>query len=405
MVRVDLRTVTLNIPPQEVITRDNVPVRVNAVAYFRIIDPERAIVQVENFLVATSQIAQTTLQASSASTSSTSFLSERDKINTILQEIIDEATSPWGIRSDRRGEGRRDPNGDAASDGAPGGSRARAAGEGDRLRPGLRALKDAANVMATNPIALQLRYLQTILEMSSERATIMVLLLDRSGGPFWAEHRLRLTEGRRLELRRDPVSGRWVVVAPSRAHRPGTVRPRRSSLTIARAARSTRGGRRPHRRDLRDRPTWAAAGHARVARSRRPQQVSGVRAVAAGGDRTDGLFARRAAVGRQEVVHSPRHVRTIAELGSRSSSSSPRRARAAAAREAGFSYVHALLNEGAGAGASLTHSHSQLVWLEQEPPLVAQERAARGATAAASSATFSPGSASSESASSRSVRG
>ena len=98
MVRVDLRTVTLNIPPQEVITKDNVPVRVNAVAYFRIIDPERAIVQVENFLVATSQIAQTTLRSVLGQHVLDELLSERDKINSILQEIIDEATSPWGIK-------------------------------------------------------------------------------------------------------------------------------------------------------------------------------------------------------------------------------------------------------------------------------------------------------------------
>src|SRR5918992_1698415 len=98
MVRVDLRTVTLNIPPQEVITKDNVPVRVNAVAYFRIIDPERAIVPVENFMVATSQIAQTTLRSVLGQHVLDELLSERDKINSILQEIIDEATSPWGIK-------------------------------------------------------------------------------------------------------------------------------------------------------------------------------------------------------------------------------------------------------------------------------------------------------------------
>jgi UDPglucose--hexose-1-phosphate uridylyltransferase len=95
------------------------------------------------------------------------------------------------------------------------------------------------------------------------------------------------------------------------------------------------------------------------------------------GDRAEGLFARRAAVGRQEVVvHSPRHVRTIAELGVRELElvGEAWQARAAAAADAGFPYVHALVNEGAGAGASLPHSHSQLVWLEDEPPLVAQER-------------------------------
>src|SRR3989441_9714020 len=98
MVRVDLRTITLNVPPQEVITKDNVPVRVNAVAYFRIVEPKNAIVQIENFMVATSQIAQTTLRSVLGQHLLDELLSERDKINQILQGIIDEATSPWGIK-------------------------------------------------------------------------------------------------------------------------------------------------------------------------------------------------------------------------------------------------------------------------------------------------------------------
>src|SRR3989449_5276671 len=98
MVRVDLRTVTLNVPPQEVITKDNVPAKVNAVAYFRIVEPKAAIVQVENFMAATSQIAQTTLRSVLGQHLLDELLSERDKINEILQAIIDEATSPWGIK-------------------------------------------------------------------------------------------------------------------------------------------------------------------------------------------------------------------------------------------------------------------------------------------------------------------
>src|SRR5438477_8627261 len=98
MVKVDLRTITLNIPPQEVITKDNVPVRVNAVAYFRIVAPKDAIVQVENFMVATSQIAQTTLRSVLGQHQLDELLSEREKINAILQEIIDSATGPWGIK-------------------------------------------------------------------------------------------------------------------------------------------------------------------------------------------------------------------------------------------------------------------------------------------------------------------
>ena len=90
--------VTLNVPPQEVITKDNVPVRVNAVAYFRIIEPKAAIVQIENFMVATSQISQTTLRSVLGQHVLDELLSERDKISAILQQIIDEATAPWGIK-------------------------------------------------------------------------------------------------------------------------------------------------------------------------------------------------------------------------------------------------------------------------------------------------------------------
>jgi regulator of protease activity HflC (stomatin/prohibitin superfamily) len=195
MVRVDLRTVTLNIPPQEVITKDNVPVRVNAVAYFRIIDPERAIVQVENYMVATSQIAQTTLRSVLGQHVLDELLSERDKINAILQEIIDEATSPWGIKVSivevkdveipsgmqramaRQAEAERE-------------RRAKVIAAEGEFQASER-LKDAANVMAANPIALQLRFLQTMLEISSERSTTMILplplellrpFLDRGSG-------------------------------------------------------------------------------------------------------------------------------------------------------------------------------------------------------------------------------
>jgi regulator of protease activity HflC (stomatin/prohibitin superfamily) len=181
MVRVDLRTVTLNIPPQEVITKDNVPVRVNAVAYFRIIDPERAIVQVENFMVATSQIAQTTLRSVLGQHVLDELLSERDKINTILQEIIDEATSPWGIKVSivevkdveiptgmqramaRQAEAERE-------------RRAKVIAAEGEFQASER-LRDAANVLAQNPISLQLRFLQTMLEISSERSSTLILPL------------------------------------------------------------------------------------------------------------------------------------------------------------------------------------------------------------------------------------
>ncbi len=143
MVKVDLRTITLNVPPQDVITRDNVPVRVNAVAYFRIVEPKAAVVQVENYMAATSQISQTTLRSVLGQHSLDELLAERDKINAILQRIIDEQTSPWGIKvSIVEVKDVEIPSGHAARDGAAGRGRARAAREGDRGRgrvPGLRA--------------------------------------------------------------------------------------------------------------------------------------------------------------------------------------------------------------------------------------------------------------------------
>jgi regulator of protease activity HflC (stomatin/prohibitin superfamily) len=181
MVRVDLRTVTLNVPPQEVITKDNVPVRVNAVAYFRIVEPQSAIVQVENYMVATSQIAQTTLRSVLGQHMLDELLAERDRINTILQQIIDEATSPWGIKVSiveikdveipqgmqramaRQAEAERERRAKVIS----------AEGEFQASE----RLKDAANVISVNPTALQLRFLQTMIEMSAERTTTMILPL------------------------------------------------------------------------------------------------------------------------------------------------------------------------------------------------------------------------------------
>jgi regulator of protease activity HflC (stomatin/prohibitin superfamily) len=178
MVKVDLRTITLNIPPQEVITKDNVPVRVNAVAYFRIVEPKNAIVQVENFMVATSQIAQTTLRSVLGQHLLDELLSERDKINSILQEIIDESTSPWGIKVSivevkdveiptgmqramaRQAEAERE-------------RRAKVIAAEGEFQASER-LKDAALVIEDHPIALQLRYLQTLLELGSSQSTTIV---------------------------------------------------------------------------------------------------------------------------------------------------------------------------------------------------------------------------------------
>jgi regulator of protease activity HflC (stomatin/prohibitin superfamily) len=178
MVRVDLRTVTLNIPPQEVITKDNVPARVNAVAYFRIVEPKAAIVQIENFMVATSQIAQTTLRAVLGQHVLDELLSERDKINAILQEIIDEATTPWGIKVARvEVKDLEIPAGMQQA------MARQAEAERERRAKIINAegefqaserLKDAALVIENHPTALQLRYLQTLLELGSSQATTIV---------------------------------------------------------------------------------------------------------------------------------------------------------------------------------------------------------------------------------------
>ena len=178
MVKVDLRTITLNIPPQEVITKDNVPARVNAVAYFRIVEPKAAIVQVENFMVATSQIAQTTLRSVLGQHMLDELLSERDKINTILQAIIDEATTPWGIKV-----ARVEVKDVEIPAGMQRAMARQAEAERERRAKVINAegefqaserLKDAALVIEDHPIALQLRYLQTLLELGSSQATTIV---------------------------------------------------------------------------------------------------------------------------------------------------------------------------------------------------------------------------------------
>ncbi|HEY8859668.1 MAG TPA: SPFH domain-containing protein [Gaiellales bacterium] len=179
MVQVDLRTITLVVPPQEVITRDNVPVRVNAVAYFRVVSPTAAIVEVADFGNATSQISQTTLRSVLGQHTLDELLSERDKINQILQQIIDEQTAPWGIKVSvvevkdveipsgmqramaRQAEAERERRAKVI------------AAEGEFQASA--KLADAAAVIAEHPIALQLRYLQTLIEISSTNNATTVL--------------------------------------------------------------------------------------------------------------------------------------------------------------------------------------------------------------------------------------
>ncbi len=181
MVRVDLRTVTLNVPPQEVITKDNITVRVTAVAYFRVIDPDKAITEVENFLVATSQIAQTTLRSVLGKAELDSLLAERERLNQELQTIIDEQTEPWGIKVStvevkdvelppdmqraiaRQAEAERERRAKIIS----------AEGEFQAAQK----LSDAADIISQNPATLQLRYLQTLLEMGVNQNTTIVFPL------------------------------------------------------------------------------------------------------------------------------------------------------------------------------------------------------------------------------------
>ncbi len=181
MERVDLRTVTLNIPPQEVITRDNVPSSVNAVAYFRVVDANRSIVEVENFLLATSQIAQTALRSVLGKAELDQLLAERERLNEELQTIIDESTEPWGVKVTaveikdveipeqmqramaRQAEAERERRAKIINS------------EGEYQAA--QKLTDAADIISTNPASLQLRYLQTLLEIGSNQNTTIVFPL------------------------------------------------------------------------------------------------------------------------------------------------------------------------------------------------------------------------------------
>jgi regulator of protease activity HflC (stomatin/prohibitin superfamily) len=181
MVKVDLRTITLNIPPQEVITRDNVPTRVNAVAYFRVVDSDRAIVEVENFLLATSQIAQTALRSVLGKAELDQLLAERERLNEELQKIIDESTEPWGVKVTaveikdveipeqmqramaRQAEAERERRAKIINS------------EGEYQAA--QKLTDAADIISTNPASIQLRYLQTLLEIGSNENTTVVFPL------------------------------------------------------------------------------------------------------------------------------------------------------------------------------------------------------------------------------------
>src|SRR4051812_12463674 len=181
MVRVDLRTVTLDIPPQDVITRDNVPARVNAVCYFRVVDAGRAIVSVERYLVATSQIAQTTLRSVLGKADLDMLLSEREQLNEALQHIIDEHTDPWGIKVttvEIKAVEIPQQMQHAMALGAQAERERRAKiihAEGEYQAS--ERLRDAADVISGNPASLQLRYLQTLTEIGATQNSTVVFPL------------------------------------------------------------------------------------------------------------------------------------------------------------------------------------------------------------------------------------
>jgi regulator of protease activity HflC (stomatin/prohibitin superfamily) len=181
MVRVSLRTVTLEIPAQEIITRDNVPARVTAVAYYRVIDPTKSVLEIENVLAATSQIAQTTLRSVLGKAELDALLAERERLNEHLQHIIDDQTEPWGVKVTsveikdveipermqhamaRQAEAERE-------------RRAKIINAEGEFQAAAR-LNDAADVISRNPVTIQLRYLQTLIEVSSNQSSTIVFPL------------------------------------------------------------------------------------------------------------------------------------------------------------------------------------------------------------------------------------
>ena len=173
MVRVDLRTITLDVPPQDVITKDNVSVKVNAVVYFHVMDPAKAIVKVANYMYATSQLAQTTLRSVLGQAMLDGLLSEREKLNENLQEILDRHTDPWGIKItmvevkavDLPIEMQRAMAKQAEAEREKRAKIIHASGEFEASEQ----LAEAAHVIATEPASMQLRYLQTLTEIAAEK--------------------------------------------------------------------------------------------------------------------------------------------------------------------------------------------------------------------------------------------
>jgi len=181
IVKVSLRTVVLDVPSQDVITRDNVSVKVNAVLYFRVVDPRRAIVEVENYMYATSQLAQTTLRSVLGQVELDDLLSQRDRLNQQLQKILDQHTDPWGIKVsavevkhvDLPPDMQRAMARQAEAEREKRAKIIHAAGELEASEK----LAQAAGVIATEPVAITLRYLQTLTEIASEQNSTIIFPL------------------------------------------------------------------------------------------------------------------------------------------------------------------------------------------------------------------------------------
>ena len=184
MIKVDMRTITMDVPPQDVITRDNVSIKVNAVVYFRVVDANAAVVKVENYLYATSQLAQTSLRSVCGQFEMDEILAEREKINLNIQEILDRSTDPWGIKVtlvelkhiDLPEEMKRAMAKQAEAERERRAKIINAEGEFQAAQK----LTDAASVIATEPISLQLRYLQTLVQVAATNnsTTIFPIPLD-----------------------------------------------------------------------------------------------------------------------------------------------------------------------------------------------------------------------------------
>jgi regulator of protease activity HflC (stomatin/prohibitin superfamily) len=179
MLRIDMRTITMDVPSQDVITRDNVSVKVNAVLYFRVIDPNKAIIEVENYLYATSQLAQTTLRSVCGQADLDALLSEREAVNQKIQSILDEQTDPWGIKVvavelkhiDLPQEMQRAMARQAEAERE---RRAKVISAEGEFQASAR-LTEAASRMATEPISMQLRFLQTLTEIATEHTSTVVI--------------------------------------------------------------------------------------------------------------------------------------------------------------------------------------------------------------------------------------